>query len=181
MVSSDRLPDVMWNSENLSYRQSGWIHIQRRVHAEIPCIPSSTFKIACSPFHYYNKYNQIPIPLYTMSWFQIFQDGPEYDAPKRRRTFTPPHLSLKELRHWCLSLSVSFFATIEYRCLSSIRFLCLCFFPFFYLFLAFYIVFFYCIFLFDWNLPIFFFAFLFILCVFLLYKVNARSILCILL
>ncbi|KAF4612656.1 hypothetical protein D9613_011843 [Agrocybe pediades] len=33
-----------------------------------------------------------------MPWFQIFQDGPEYEARKQRGTFTPPNLSLKELR-----------------------------------------------------------------------------------
>ena len=32
-----------------------------------------------------------------MLWFQIFQDGPEYEARKRRGTFTPPNLSLKQL------------------------------------------------------------------------------------
>jgi omega-6 fatty acid desaturase (delta-12 desaturase) len=32
-----------------------------------------------------------------MVWFQIFQDGPEYEARRRRKTFTPPDLSLKEL------------------------------------------------------------------------------------
>ena len=66
--------------------------------AETPRIPSSKFQIVCSPSHYYNNYNQVPISLYTMPWFQIFQDGPEYEARKRRRTFIPPHLSLKELR-----------------------------------------------------------------------------------
>ncbi|KAF9447277.1 hypothetical protein P691DRAFT_793638 [Macrolepiota fuliginosa MF-IS2] len=33
-----------------------------------------------------------------MIWFQIFQDGPEYEARRRRKTFTPPTLSLKQLR-----------------------------------------------------------------------------------
>lgn len=32
-----------------------------------------------------------------MLWFQIFQDGPEYEARKKRGTFTPPDLSLKQL------------------------------------------------------------------------------------
>ncbi|KAF8148409.1 fatty acid desaturase-domain-containing protein [Crassisporium funariophilum] len=32
-----------------------------------------------------------------MLWFQIFQDGPEYEARKKRGTFTPPNLSLKLL------------------------------------------------------------------------------------
>ena len=32
-----------------------------------------------------------------MRWFQIFQDGPEYEARRRRGTFTPPNLSLKQL------------------------------------------------------------------------------------
>ena len=32
-----------------------------------------------------------------MLWFQIFQDGPEYEARKKRGTFTPPNLSLKQL------------------------------------------------------------------------------------
>ncbi|KAF8963499.1 fatty acid desaturase-domain-containing protein [Flammula alnicola] len=32
-----------------------------------------------------------------MLWFQIFQDGPEYEARKKRGTFTPPNLSLKHL------------------------------------------------------------------------------------
>lgn len=30
-------------------------------------------------------------------WFQIFQDGPEYEARKRKGTFSPPALSLKTL------------------------------------------------------------------------------------
>jgi len=33
-----------------------------------------------------------------MLWFQIFQDGPEYEARKKRGTFSPPNLSLKQLR-----------------------------------------------------------------------------------
>lgn len=33
-----------------------------------------------------------------MPWFQIFQDGPEYEARKRREKFTPPVVSLKQLR-----------------------------------------------------------------------------------
>ncbi|KAG6908665.1 hypothetical protein DXG01_003759 [Tephrocybe rancida] len=33
-----------------------------------------------------------------MIWFQIFQDGPEYEARKHKGTFTPPNLSLKHLR-----------------------------------------------------------------------------------
>ena len=32
-----------------------------------------------------------------MLWFQIFQDGPEYEARRKRGTFTPPNLSLKQL------------------------------------------------------------------------------------
>ena len=32
-----------------------------------------------------------------MLWFQIFQDGPEYEARIKRGTFTPPNLSLKQL------------------------------------------------------------------------------------
>ena len=32
-----------------------------------------------------------------MLWFQIFQDGPEYEARRKRGTFTPPDLSLKKL------------------------------------------------------------------------------------
>lgn len=32
-----------------------------------------------------------------MIWLQIFQDGPEYEARKRRKTFAPPNLSLKRL------------------------------------------------------------------------------------
>ncbi|PPQ70653.1 hypothetical protein CVT26_010075 [Gymnopilus dilepis] len=34
-----------------------------------------------------------------MPWFQNFQDGPEYEARKRRGKFTPPVVSLKQLRH----------------------------------------------------------------------------------
>uniref|UniRef100_A0A8H7XQN3 Fatty acid desaturase domain-containing protein n=1 Tax=Psilocybe cubensis TaxID=181762 RepID=A0A8H7XQN3_PSICU len=33
-----------------------------------------------------------------MPWFQLFQDGPEYEARKTRRKFTPPDLSYNELR-----------------------------------------------------------------------------------
>ena len=33
-----------------------------------------------------------------MIWFQIFQDGPEFEARVNRKTFAPPELSLKELR-----------------------------------------------------------------------------------
>ncbi|PPQ68888.1 hypothetical protein CVT25_009011 [Psilocybe cyanescens] len=32
-----------------------------------------------------------------MPWFQIFQDGPEYEARKARGNFTPPNLSFKDL------------------------------------------------------------------------------------
>lgn len=32
-----------------------------------------------------------------MLWFQIFQDGPEYEVRKKRGTFAPPNLSLKQL------------------------------------------------------------------------------------
>ena len=32
-----------------------------------------------------------------MLWFQIFRDGPDYEARKKRGTFTPPNLSLKQL------------------------------------------------------------------------------------
>jgi hypothetical protein len=35
--------------------------------------------------------------LWLMLWFQIFQDGPEYEARKNRGTFIPPNLSLKQL------------------------------------------------------------------------------------
>ncbi|RDB28347.1 Delta(12) fatty acid desaturase [Hypsizygus marmoreus] len=33
-----------------------------------------------------------------MIWYQIFQDGPEYEARKRKGTFTPPNLSIKDIR-----------------------------------------------------------------------------------
>lgn len=33
-----------------------------------------------------------------MTWFQVFQDGPEYEARKHKGTFTPPDISLKEIR-----------------------------------------------------------------------------------
>ena len=41
----------------------------------------------------------ISLRLYTslMLWFQTFEDGPEYEARKKRGTFTPPNLSLKQL------------------------------------------------------------------------------------
>lgn len=32
-----------------------------------------------------------------MPWFQIFQDGPEYEARKKRTAFSPPNLCLKQL------------------------------------------------------------------------------------
>ncbi|KAJ3512191.1 hypothetical protein NLJ89_g3667 [Agrocybe chaxingu] len=32
-----------------------------------------------------------------MPWFQIFRDGPEYEARKKRGVFTPPNLSMKRL------------------------------------------------------------------------------------
>ncbi|KAF8173455.1 fatty acid desaturase-domain-containing protein [Pholiota molesta] len=32
-----------------------------------------------------------------MPWFQIFQDGPEYEARKQRTAFSPPNLCLKQL------------------------------------------------------------------------------------
>ncbi|KAF5362446.1 hypothetical protein D9756_002419 [Leucocoprinus leucothites] len=34
-----------------------------------------------------------------MVWFQIFQDGPEFETRRRKRTFTPPNLSLKDLHN----------------------------------------------------------------------------------
>lgn len=33
-----------------------------------------------------------------MAWFQIFPDGPEYEARRRKGTFIPPDISLKQLR-----------------------------------------------------------------------------------
>ncbi|KAG5653713.1 hypothetical protein H0H81_011117 [Sphagnurus paluster] len=33
-----------------------------------------------------------------MPWYQKFQDGPEYEARRRKGTFTPPDLSLKDVR-----------------------------------------------------------------------------------
>ena len=30
-----------------------------------------------------------------MPWYQIFQDGPEYEARRKQRTFVPPDISLK--------------------------------------------------------------------------------------
>ncbi|TFK31519.1 fatty acid desaturase-domain-containing protein [Crucibulum laeve] len=32
-----------------------------------------------------------------MYWYQVFQDGPEYEARKKKGTFTPPNLSMKDL------------------------------------------------------------------------------------
>ncbi|XP_006455479.1 hypothetical protein AGABI2DRAFT_209944 [Agaricus bisporus var. bisporus H97] len=32
-----------------------------------------------------------------MVWFQVFKDGPEYEARKRRKAFSPPNVSLKRL------------------------------------------------------------------------------------
>jgi len=34
-----------------------------------------------------------------MIWFQIFQEGPEFEARANRKTFAPPELSLKDLRN----------------------------------------------------------------------------------
>lgn len=34
---------------------------------------------------------------FAMVWYQIFQDGPEYEARKRKGTFTPPNLTIKDL------------------------------------------------------------------------------------
>lgn len=34
-----------------------------------------------------------------MIWYQIFQDGPEYEARKGRGTFTPPNLSIKDIHN----------------------------------------------------------------------------------
>lgn len=33
----------------------------------------------------------------TMIWYQILRDGPEYEARKRKKSFTPPDISLKDL------------------------------------------------------------------------------------
>ncbi|KAH0581133.1 hypothetical protein H2248_012260 [Termitomyces sp. 'cryptogamus'] len=33
-----------------------------------------------------------------MIWFQVFQDGPEYEARKHKGTFTPPNISMKDIR-----------------------------------------------------------------------------------
>ncbi|KAG6872663.1 hypothetical protein C0995_007858 [Termitomyces sp. Mi166 len=33
-----------------------------------------------------------------MIWYQVFQDGPEYEARKHRGTFTPPNISIKDVR-----------------------------------------------------------------------------------
>ncbi|KAG6896788.1 hypothetical protein C0992_006061 [Termitomyces sp. T32_za158] len=32
-----------------------------------------------------------------MIWFQVFQDGPEYEARKHKGTFTPPNVSLRDI------------------------------------------------------------------------------------
>lgn len=32
-----------------------------------------------------------------MAWYQILQDGPEYEARKKKSTFAPPDLSLKDV------------------------------------------------------------------------------------
>jgi len=32
-----------------------------------------------------------------MAWYQLFQDGPEYEARKNQLAFTPPSLSLKDV------------------------------------------------------------------------------------
>jgi hypothetical protein len=32
-----------------------------------------------------------------MPWYQIFQDGPEYEARRKRRTFAPPNVALKDV------------------------------------------------------------------------------------
>ncbi|KAG6819628.1 hypothetical protein H0H93_010048 [Arthromyces matolae] len=34
-----------------------------------------------------------------MIWFQIFQDGPEYEARKRKGTFTPPNVTMQDIRN----------------------------------------------------------------------------------
>jgi hypothetical protein len=31
------------------------------------------------------------------NWYQVFQDGPEYEARKRQLSFTPPNLTLKQV------------------------------------------------------------------------------------
>jgi omega-6 fatty acid desaturase (delta-12 desaturase) len=33
-----------------------------------------------------------------MPWYQIFQDGPEFEARRNRKVFTPPNISLKLVR-----------------------------------------------------------------------------------
>lgn len=33
-----------------------------------------------------------------MIWYQVFQDGPEYEARKKKGTFSPPNLSIKDVR-----------------------------------------------------------------------------------
>ncbi|KAG7451506.1 uncharacterized protein BT62DRAFT_978261 [Guyanagaster necrorhizus] len=33
-----------------------------------------------------------------MPWYQIFQDGPEYEARRKRSIFTPPNVTLKDVR-----------------------------------------------------------------------------------
>lgn len=33
--------------------------------------------------------------IFIMPWYQIFQDGPEYEARRKQRTFVPPNISLK--------------------------------------------------------------------------------------
>ncbi|KAF9463198.1 fatty acid desaturase-domain-containing protein [Collybia nuda] len=33
-----------------------------------------------------------------MTWYQVFQDGPEYEARKRTGSFTPPNITIKDVR-----------------------------------------------------------------------------------
>jgi hypothetical protein len=33
-----------------------------------------------------------------MPWYQVFQDGPEYEARRKRGTFVPPNVTLKTVR-----------------------------------------------------------------------------------
>lgn len=58
------------------------------------CVP---FRVSSQPRKLTHSKLLTSFDFSLMLWFQIFQDGPEYEARRRRGTFTPPNLSLKQL------------------------------------------------------------------------------------
>jgi len=48
-------------------------------------------------FSWTSPFDKPTLPYSEMFWYQVFQDGPEYEARQKKSTFTPPNLTLKDV------------------------------------------------------------------------------------